>query len=130
MPHMVMVHDKDPKDVIWEKVGDIGEIQVKYRNILLATYVRPPETKGGIIIPERYRDEDIYQGKAHLVLAMGPDAFASPEGEWDDINGVQEGDWVIIRAGDGWGLNVNGQDCKMCIDASIRMKIPHPDTVW
>lgn len=130
MPHMVMDHDTDPKEVIWKAVGDLSEVQVKYRNVLLGTYIRPKKTKSGLHLTDQTVGEDVYQGKAHLVLAMGPDAFASGDGEWDEINGVEEGDWVVIRAGDAWAVNINGQDCRMCIDAAIRMKVPHPDTVW
>src|SRR5271170_459714 len=107
MPHMVMVHKKDPKDVILDKIGDISDVQVKFRNVLLAIYERPEKTESGIFLTDKTTDEDKYQGKAHLVLAMGPDAFADADGAFDEINGVDEGDWVVIRASDGWAVNIN-----------------------
>jgi co-chaperonin GroES (HSP10) len=42
---------------------------------IVATYVRPSVTKGGIILTNRTQEEDRWQGKAGLLIAVGPSAF-------------------------------------------------------
>jgi co-chaperonin GroES (HSP10) len=63
--------------------------------LLCVQYVRADKTAGGIIIPGRVKDEDKFQGRCGLVVAMGPaaykgDKYGSP---WCKI-----GDWVAWPA--------------------------------
>ena len=63
--------------------------------ILCAQYVRPAKV-GAILMPDRVRDEDKYQGRCGIVLAIGPDAYRGdkyPSGPWCKV-----GDWVAWPA--------------------------------
>lgn len=62
--------------------------------IMVAQYVRPTKTKGGIILTDSTRKEDVYQGNVGLVLSLGDDAYIDaaryPNGAW-----CKPGDWVL-----------------------------------
>lgn len=65
-------------------------------NVLIAVFVRPEKTTGGVFLADRTRGEDEFQGRVGVVLAMGPDAYLGDRvrnygGPW-----VQPGDWVIF----------------------------------
>src|SRR3954465_12531923 len=63
-------------------------------NVLVAIYVRPAKTKGGIILTDKTRAEDKHQGNVGLVLAIGPDAFQDAKfrsGAWCSV-----GDWILF----------------------------------
>lgn len=67
-------------------------------NVLIAVFKRPGKTAGGILLTERTRDEDDYQGRVGLVIALGPDTYRDDRmrvyaGPW-----VQPGDWVVFPA--------------------------------
>jgi co-chaperonin GroES (HSP10) len=130
MPQMAMVHDIDPAQVIKDKVGDLSGVRIAYSNVLIGIYMRPEKTKGGLYVPDQYRDEDIYQGKAGLVLKLGDLAFRDA----DDVsfNGflVKPGDWIVIRPSDGWPVSINGQHCRIVSDAGVKMVVDSPDLVW
>jgi len=130
MPAALMKHDTDPRTEIWNKIGDLTKFQVMHNNVVVAVYERPEKTRSGVFLPDQARDEDRFQGKAALVVAKGPTAFKSSDG-WDfDSVKIAVGDWVAIRASDGWNVTVNGKLCRMIPDTAIRAKIASPDTVW
>ena len=132
---MLMVHEEDPKARTLDEVGDISGIKLFSNQVLVAIYKRPSKTKGGIILTDKTRDEDIYQGKVGLILSKGPDAFDDPTGKWswDDV-GV--GSWVLFRPSDSWAIGLIGEgrnekyDCRILSDTSVRGIVPHPDMVW
>jgi len=130
MPQRLMQHDVDPAQLIWDKIGDISDIEIFGNNVLLGVYERPEKTKSGIIITDNTRHEDKHQGKAGLVLKKGPYAFVS-DGNYD-FRGqdVEVGDWVSIWVSDGRAINVAGQLCRLVEDQYIRLKIPAPDLVF
>ena len=125
-----MSYSEDPKQTIWDKVGDLHDVEVMYSQVLLGIFIRPTKTKGGILLTDETRAEDRYQGKVCMVLKKGPFAFVdTDEVKFQGLN-VEVGDWVVIRASDGWALSVNGHDCRMVNDTGIRMKIERPDSVY
>ena len=134
MPHVIMEHDTDPKTKILEELGDISDVEVFHNSVIVAIYQRPERTRGGLILTEQHRGEDAYQGKTCLVVKVGPRAFQSDDAwVWDNI-GV--GDWVYIRASNGWNLSLRGKDktkpvlCRMVKDTSIEGKVSDPDMIW
>ena len=130
MSSLVMLHTKDPKKEIQDKIGDLSKLDLFNNQVLVAVYIRPEKTKGGIILAGQTRDEDKYQGKVGLVVKMGPQAFvSSKEYNFDDVN-IQEGDWVFFRPSDGWGITINDVLCRTLDDTNVRGKITHPDQVW
>jgi hypothetical protein len=135
MPFMIMRHEVDPAQAIWDKIGDISQADVFNTDILVATYMRPQVTMGGIHLTDKYVDEDKYQSKVGLILKMGPKAFIDRKEIWfrdeyDEQIPFAEGEWVVFRPSDGWALSVNDVNCRMLVDTNIRMRIPHPDMVW
>ena len=130
MPAMVMQHDVDPKKDLLKKIGDIKDIEIYNNQILVAVYIRPEKTIGGIIIPDENRNEDKTQGKVGLVLKKGPDAFNDESGQWFKDVKVKNNDWVIFRPSDGWTITVNKVVCRLLDDVNVRGRIQHPDKVW
>jgi co-chaperonin GroES (HSP10) len=125
-----MFHAVDPKKEIHDSIGDgLTGVDLFNNQVLVAIYVRPEKTASGIILTDKYRDEDKYQGKVGLVIKKGPMAFVG-EDEWFKGVSVEEGDWIIFRPSDGWQINVNGVPCRMLNDVSVKGKLPNPDLVW
>lgn len=130
MSSIKMDHVRDPKEVLIEALGDTRPIQLFNNTVLVAVYVRPEATKGGVILPTSAHKEDRVQSKVGLVIALGPSAFNDPSGAYFQTGGAALYDWVIFRPSDGWQTEVNGQLCRFFADTSIRGKIDHPDRIW
>jgi hypothetical protein len=129
MTAIAMAHDVDPARLLLDQVGDLSEIEVYNNQVLVAIYMRPEKTKSGIHIGPATQKEDEYQGKAMLVLKMGPAAFAS-DGKWFTDGGPKVGDWIVARPGDTWQLSINKCKCRMMNDTAVRMRIPSPDITY
>lgn len=132
MPHVPMLHEYDPRQMLLKEVGDISEIEVFHNQILVAIYKRPEMTEGGIVLPKEHLDEDNYQSKVGLILKMGPDACNDPEGRWytRDQDKLRVGDWIVYQPSAGWSLQVNKVLCRQLQDTSVRMRVQHPDAVY
>jgi hypothetical protein len=52
MSNIAMLHEKDPKEVLLEQVGDISKIEVFNMQVLVAVYIRPEKTKSGLFLSE------------------------------------------------------------------------------
>lgn len=121
---------KDPKQAIFTAVGDLSKEQVLGDLVLVATYIRPEKTAGGIIRPTENIKEDEFQGKVGLVLKTGPLAY----GDWelDDQRGsaANPGDWIVYAIKDGWAVTVNGVPCRLVPYERIRMRISDPNVVF
>ena len=61
----------DPKADILAKLGDLSHIEIANNEVLLAIYMRPEMSAGGIVLTANYRKEDEYQGKVGLVVKIG-----------------------------------------------------------
>lgn len=129
-PNLKMMHDRDPRDEMLERIGDHTVFRPMHNQILVMTYIRPDKTASGLYLADRTRDEDRFQGKAGLVLSKGPQAFVD-----DDINkfygqNVEPGDWVAFRVSDGFPIMVNGHYCRLLEEVHIKAKISSPDVVF
>lgn len=63
-------------------------------SVLIGMFIRPNKV-GSIYLADRSRDEDVYQGRVGLVLALGPLAFVDDKfrrfgGPW-----CRPGDWIL-----------------------------------
>lgn len=127
MPAMMMQHDEDPRDTIAKLLGNIDQFEVFNDFVLLAVYERPKVTAKGVHLSDQYVDEDKFQGKAALVVKLGP--MANREA---DLRGaaIAPGDWVAIRPSDGWPVRINKVFCRLIQEKGIHMRIPYPDSVW
>ena len=138
MVFAVMQHDVDPAEHLRDQLGDISAIELTNNQFMVAVYIRPEMTKGGIALPKSVRDEDRFQGKVGLIVKMGPEAFRDPDGKWFSGLRVDVGDWVVFRPSDGWGITIRGAGCKadrgvLCRvldDVDLKAKIPSPEYVY
>ena len=133
MPAMLMVHERDPREALKDKIGPVDDFELFNNQVLCAVYIRPEKTRGGIMLPDSTRDEDKNQGKVGLVLKVGENAFKDSSGKWTWPQDIGVGDWVYFRASDGWAITLNGQKdnlCRILDDVDIRGRIQHPDQVW
>lgn len=137
MPSALMLHEKDPREDILERVGDLSGVDVFGNDILCATYMRPSKTRGGIILSDQTKGEDLYQGKTFLVLKLGPTAFVDDTGT--KFRDIKEGDWVVARSSDGWQVTLNPSEaatsrdtvaCRVISDLHIRLRVASPDTIY
>ena len=130
MPYMVMDHAVDPKKKLKDEIGDISNIEIFNNQILVAVYIRPEKTKGGIMLPGQTRDDDKYQSKVGLVLKKGPTAFLDDTESWFKDVTIDQDDWVVFKPSDGWAIVVNNVMCRMIDDTLVRGRVQHPDNVW
>lgn len=107
MPLHDMEHAVDPADVIRKRVGDRAPSCPGFR-VLVATYHRPQKTSSGIILTDRIREEDSFQSKTFLVLAVGENAYKSDEYRKFETPWCKPGDWIIASRPDvkAFGLSV------------------------
>jgi co-chaperonin GroES (HSP10) len=129
MPATVYAHELDPRQKLLEAVGDVAGVEIFHTQVLVATYIAPEKTKGGIIRPQQNVDEDRYQGKVGLILKTAPEAFNSDD-KWTWPEDIGVGDWVFFRISDTLALTLNGQPCRIIEDVDVKGRINHPDTVW
>jgi co-chaperonin GroES (HSP10) len=120
----------DPKQALFEAVGDLSGIDIFHNQILTAIYVRPEKTAGGIIRPGENVKEDEYQGKVGLVVKKGPAAFVDNEEEDFQGQNVEVGDWVVFKVGDGWQVNIRDTACRILTDRTVRMRTKNPGDIF
>src|SRR5271166_130069 len=129
-----MDHKEDPADELRRKAGSVDGIELFHNQILVAIYVRPERTRGGIILADVTRKEDIFQGKVGLVLKKGPLAFVDDARNQFQGQNVDVGDWIAFRTSDGWQLRVNGSDgqvpCRILEDVHVKARLTSPDEIY
>lgn len=125
-----MQHDVDPKKLLMDELnGAQDKIDLFGARVLVATYRRPEKTKGGILLTDKAKDEDIYQGRVGLVVRKGPFAFKDCEGSHFGGKTVEIGQWCYYRPSDGIGIALNGVHCRIIEDVMIDGVVSHPDLV-
>lgn len=130
MSNLAMTHDTDPRKELWDKLGDLSDVEVFNNQVILATYVRPEKTKGGVYISDKFRDEDLYQGKIGLLISKGPSAFDDKTGEWFGESKFELGDWLVFRPSDGWNIKIHGVSCRILSDTQVKGRVASPDSVF
>ena len=120
---------KDAKRAILDFIGDYSSIDVMFNMVLVATHIRSNTTSGGIIRPDMNVEEDVWQGKAGLVLSLGPNAFVDDSDDSFYGQKVSVGEWCVFKVGDGWALNVKGYPCRLVRDSSIKLKVKDPNII-
>src|ERR1044072_8762696 len=117
----------DPKQAIMSHLHNIDEIDVFHNLVLVATYIQPEKTSGGVYLPDKSLLEDRFQGKCALVLKMGPLAFKDDKvAKFGGVK-VEVGDWVFCRPSDGWEVyaaehskaGASGVCCRLFEDINI-----------
>lgn len=101
-------------------------------DVLLATYVAPEKSAGGIMRIQKSMDEDRFQGKCGLLLKMGPAAFKY------DRSGLYAFDgeppklhtWQVYRMSDGWEISLHGVSCRIIRANALRGEVANPTDIW
>lgn len=127
----------DPRQALLNAVGDVKEFEPFHNLILVATYIQPEKTQGGVWLPDKSLMEDRFQGKVGLVLKVGPRAFHNDRvNDFGGIN-VQPGEWVVYAPSAGYEMffvdQKTGQDgtpCRLLEDVHIKARINHPRMVY
>lgn len=128
-------HVVDPKQEILTAIGDVpASFTMLGARLLVAIYVRPEKTAGGVIRPGAHRDEDKWQGKVGLVLRIGPLAFAEDETHRWGAHVPKIGDWVMYRVGDTFpfrlGSDPNSRHLRIVEDVMVHAILDRPDVAW
>lgn len=133
----------DPAKALLDAVGDLGDIEVFHNLVLVATYIAPPQVMKGpggerVLLhrPDNSLAEDRFQGKAALVLKVGPLAFKD-EGaiKFGGIM-VKPGDWVVVKPSDGLEMfkgaigSSKGASVRLFEDAYIRGRVKDPSAIY
>ncbi|TXH16123.1 MAG: hypothetical protein E6R03_06065 [Hyphomicrobiaceae bacterium] len=136
------------KQQIFKDLGNLKDFELLDEDILVATYARSdviaevmgPDGKAVKLYgTDNRKQEDRWQGKAALVVAMGPTAFRyHPNGQPYEGKSVKIGDWVVIHPSDGREIflkdpKATGNDfvaCRRVHWASILMRVDDPRRVY
>ena len=125
----------DPKQALFDSLGSVVDhIDVAHNRVVVATYVQPERTHGGVFLPDKALLEDRFQGKTGLVIKKGPLAFVD-DGvvKFGGFN-VEVGDWVIYQPANGveifLGDHSGGTPCRWVEDTNILGKTNDPSIVW
>lgn len=106
-------------------LGDIKHT-VLHSKVLVAQYIAPAKTKGGIILTDRKVQEDRYQGTIFLVIGLGKGAFKDDHIAKFHGDKLKIGDWVMAVASDGIAMDINSVPCRLYDDTRILMKVTDP----
>lgn len=127
----------DPKKALLDSLGDrhVG-FEMFHNKVLVATYIEPNKTAGGIHLPDQTLMESRFQGKAALVLRLGPLAFKDDNiAKFGGVT-LNEGDWVMVRPSDGLELFAvdasggTGTSCRVFSDVDIIARLDDPALVY
>lgn len=103
---------------------------VLHSQVLCMTYIDSAVTAGGIIKPDSAIQEDRFQGKIYLVLAMGPGAFK--DDKVAQFHGMKPAihSWVLARPSDGLEIFYKGNTLRLFQDVDIRVADVAPGDFW
>lgn len=120
----------DTRKTIWEIVGGaVEKINVLHGKVLVAIYVSPEKSKGGIILTQRNKQEDIWQNQVGLVLKLGPIAFVDDDNNKFGGASVEVDEWVAFSPGDGKRIQINGLDCRVIEDTQLMFVVSDPSII-
>ncbi len=127
----------DPKRALLDVIGDtLDDIEVFHNLVLVATYIEPEKTAGGIIKPDKSIQENRFQGKCGLVLKVGPRAFVDqPPHVLFGGAVAAPGDWVVVRPGDGLeaflgSVKTGGVSVRWFEDTHIKGRVTDPSVIY
>jgi hypothetical protein len=137
------VTNKDPKQELWDKLGDLSEVEVFNNQVLVAVYIRPTTTTLGgkaFYLTDKAVDEDRYQSKVAMIIKKGPQAFKDANGVWFAGTEFNLGDLIVYRASDGLAMELRNPAaksveegkvlCRLLEDTSVRMRVGSVSRVW
>lgn len=109
----------------------LAGMKVLGNDVLVATYVEPEKTAGGIFKPNKTVQEGLFQGHVGLVLKVGSTAFKYARGgyNWEGPK-ADVGDWILFRFADAWEVYLSGVSCRVVDAECVRAVITNPETVY
>lgn len=121
----------DFKKRVLQYITSLKDFRLLGSEVLVATFVQSDVTKGGIIKPDQTTHEDMWQGRAGLLLAMGDTAFKYAPGgfKWEGPK-PEVGDWIIFRFADSWDLHLEGVGCRIVDAENVKAIIKNPETAY
>ena len=134
----------DPAKPLMDAAGNLEDYEVFHNLVLIATYVPPAKVFKGpdgkdILFhqTDKALDEGRFQGKAHLVLKVGPTAFKDDGvAKFGGVT-VKPGDWVVVRPSDGFEMYIrdrrktnDGISVRLIEDVFIRGRVSDPALVY
>lgn len=121
---------EDPKLAVWGALGNALKDLVLYRNdVLLVTAPIMAKSKGGIILADKTKNEERYQGKIGLIVKLGEIAFNDVEIWPNEETRPIVGDWVFYRNADTHECAINKVSCRFIKDHLIIGKVSAPDAI-
>jgi co-chaperonin GroES (HSP10) len=121
---------EDPKKVVGTALGDaLDHIQILQNQILLVTAPHKTKSSGGIIFVDKTKEEERYQGKTGLIVALGETAFDDDQRWPSNESRPKVGDWVIFRNSDTSECSINGISCRFILDVYVRGTVDAPDVI-
>lgn len=129
MRALQMQHDVDPRGALLA-LFDLTGVEVFANQILIATYQRPEKLASGLIVTDKTRDEDKYQGKVSLVLKKGPQAFVDDAKVKFLGQNVEVGDWIVTHSSAGMKMLIGEHQVQIITDQDVKLRVPHPDFVF
>ena len=124
-------HGNEQKAFVLKELGDLSRFRLNGNRVLVATYIQPKRSRGGIIFTDNQTEESIYQGKVGYIIKKGPLAFVDDDktkfmGFTPDV-----GDWVFYRPSLAiMQLRYAGFDCRVFSDSDIAGDILDPEKMW
>ena len=112
------------------RLGDLKSLTVLHSQVLVAGYVRPGQTKGGIFLTDRAIEEDRFQGNIGMVIALGKGAFKDDPVAQFHGDSLKVGDWVMYLPADGVALSIREVPCRLFQDTRILMKVDNPEIYY
>ena len=126
----------DPKQALLDSLGDLSQWEVFHSQVMVATYIEPETTPGGIIKPDRTLAESRFQGKVGLVVKCGPGAFKDDNiAKFHGVS-LKVGDWVFYNPADGFEMysvehmTSDGTCVRVFEDVKIKGRVADPSLVW
>ncbi len=121
----------DPiKKEIFDAIGDLSKLDRLFSaRVMVATYIPPRKSKGGILFTDSELQEAVFQGAVGLVIQKGPRAFKDDASNEFHGQTVEVGEWVVFRPGDSKRVQVNGVNCRIVDDTQIDMVVTEPDWI-
>lgn len=94
-------------ETVVEQAKDLGVFPQPRGHKVALLLIKPPESLGGVVIPEEARDRKTVASTTGLVLAMGPRAYQDPS-RFDGIPDCEIGEVVLIPKYCGQVIRVPG----------------------
>ncbi len=124
-------HDSDPKQLIWDELGDrIAKIHPVGTQLVVCVYERPKKTTSGLYLPDSQQDDDKWQGTVGLLVAMGPQAFVDDEVRSYEGARPKVGDWIVYRVGDTLRQHSKRRMLRLLNEDAVRCIVDDPDILF